>query len=137
MAQEIAFTHMVIDALQKRAPGRSRKQGERRSTRLMRRVRKPYPAKKPPSTGSTAPVMNDAADDARNKAAGDISSGEPVRLVGVRAMIPAIRSGVLCSTGMSGVSMKPGAIAFTRMPSSAHSTARALVNCTTAPFEAA
>jgi hypothetical protein len=69
---------------------------------------------RPPSTDSTAPVMNFARSDARKTYASAMSCGSPTRPSGVRSRMASITF-----SGMSlmiSVPMKPGATAFTRMP---------------------
>ena len=51
------------------------------------RVRRGYVVSSPPSTGSSTPVMYDAASDARNTAAATSSSASPVRPAGTRNII--------------------------------------------------
>ena len=63
--------------------------------------------------------MNAAAGDARNNAAPATSAGSAQRRIGVRATMAALRYASSCNARVSGVRTQPGAIAFTRMPSSA------------------
>src|SRR5262249_35358119 len=77
----------------------------------------------PPSMGSTTPVMNPAAGEARKVTTPATSSGVPSRPSGVSA-----RSRSRCSSASSAVMsvlMYPGATAFTRTPRGPHSRARA------------
>jgi hypothetical protein len=89
-----------------------------------------YCARKPPSTGSIAPVMKDASSEARNKIAFATSLGSPSLPIGCAAFtasrysIPPGSSGSRCTRS---VLIVPGATALTRMPLAAHSTARCFV----------
>src|SRR5687768_14584191 len=80
---------------------------------------------KPPSTTRHWPVMYEAAGIARNATAAATSDGSPTLPRGVRERILSRRSGSLSTGSVSGVRMYHGATALTRMPSLAHSDARA------------
>src|SRR3712207_5386907 len=77
-----------------------------------------------------APVMNVASSEARKRMAFATSSGSPrrptgcIRLMASRYSVPPGSSG---KRRTRSVRMVPGATALTRMPWSAHSTARCLV----------
>ena len=66
-----------------------------------------------------------------------MSSGVPHRPSGVRSRIARLRAASDRAGTVMGVSIQPGAIALTRMPSSAQATASDFVSCTTPPFDAA
>src|SRR5579859_5049385 len=71
----------------------------------------------PPSTGSTAPVMNFAAGEQRKTAAQPMSSGSPKRPIGVRERILFERAASPSSALRNiGDSIHPGAMALTRTP---------------------
>ena len=63
-------------------------------------LRRPQTAVTPPSTGSAAPVTNDASSESRNRAAFAISSGFPVRPSGTE---PAARLATSSSGSMPAV----------------------------------
>jgi hypothetical protein len=65
----------------------------------------------------------------------EISAGRE-RAIGVRARMGAARAASSTSGLVRGVSIQPGAIALTRMPSAAHAAARLFVSCTTPPLDA-
>jgi hypothetical protein len=65
------------------------------------------------------------------------SAGSRTRPMGVRSSIRARHAGSSIRARVISVSTCVGATALTRMPSRAHSTARARVRLTTPPFEAA
>jgi hypothetical protein len=89
----------------------------------------------PPSTTSTWPVMNSASGEARNRTADAISSGRPSRRINAPSTA---FSRIFCGNrAVIGVSTKPGATAFTRIPSRASSVATARVSAMSPPFEAA
>src|SRR5215212_5972381 len=54
------------------------------------------PARRPPSTGSTAPVIQDASSDARKRAALTTSSGSPTRPSGYHAATRSKTRGSFC-----------------------------------------
>src|ERR1700692_4748608 len=78
------------------------------------------------------PVMNDALREATNTMASAISAGLPARLRGTPATSPAFLSAVPVNRFSSSVSTGPGAIALTRMPDAAPSSAADFVNPSTA-----
>lgn len=78
--------------------------------------------------------MNAAADEQRNSAAPLKSAGFPHRPSGVRSTIARLRDGSSRSDFVNSVSIHPGAIALTRIPSAAQAIASDLVNCTTPPL---
>ena len=91
----------------------------------------------PPSTGSIAPVMNDASSESRNEIAAATSSGSPTRGTRSRSFIESHASGERRSApGMNEVAIGPGATALTRIPRPASSTASAFVSIFTPPFDA-
>src|SRR5262249_4919202 len=93
-------------------------------------------ARLPPSTGSVAPVVMAASDEARNSTAPTTSSGLARRPIGMPRRN--VASSVSCSNFGSarrprrpGVRTWHGATASTRTPRRAHSSARSLVIWTT------
>src|SRR6185503_4835639 len=98
--------------------------------------RERYWARKPPSMARTWPVTIAEAREARKRTAPTISSGSARRPIGVIASMRLTRSGLSVMPRISGVRTQVGAMAFTRMPWLAHSTASARVMLTTAPFVA-
>jgi len=76
------------------------------------------------------------ARDARKRTAPTSSSGSAMRPIGVISSMRFMTSGFSVIGRISGVRTHVGAIAFTRMPWRAHSTASARVMFTTAPFVA-
>src|SRR5205814_1167643 len=107
-------TQPVVDALEIVRPGGTVVLAGRRPAR-------PFPTYStvlPPSITCTVPVMKDDSSLARNSASRATSSGSPTRRKGVRSRLARRRSGcrsrVIC---VIGVSIAPGAIAFTRTPS--------------------
>ncbi len=88
----------------------------------------------PPSMGRTTPVMNAAAGEPRNMTAPATSAGLPQRPSGVLATIAAERAGSSVRGRVSAVSIQPGAIALTRIPSDAQAIASDFVNWATPPF---
>ena len=66
-----------------------------------------------------------------------MSSPVAQRPTGMRAEISANRFSSSRRGAVSSVSTQPGATAFTRIPSGAHSFACAFMSCAMAPFEAA
>ena len=82
------------------------------------------------------PVTYDDMFEARKRTGPTSSSGLPVRPIGVWARNRPIASGLLRVTSVIGVSMTPGAMAFTLI-FGANSLANPLVKTSTAPFEAA
>src|SRR3982074_2185448 len=91
-----------------------------------------YEAVLPPLTLMTWPVMNDALREATNTMASAISAGVPTRLRGTPATSPAFLSAVPVNRFSNSVSTGPGAIALTRMPDAAPSSAADFVNPSTA-----
>ncbi len=79
----------------------------------------------PPSTASTWPVMNEASSLSRNDTADAISSGWPIRLIIDTSVVQLGSSPVLA---LSGVSISPGATAFTRTSGSLSFLAKDLVS---------
>src|SRR6476661_8311347 len=76
-----------------------------------------YTATVPPSTGRSTPVMKLLSSDARNRTAEAISSGRPIRCIGVMAMN---RSFIAPTFGPNwasrrGVSIGPGLTMLARM----------------------
>src|SRR6187402_1894143 len=88
-------------------------------------------ARKPPSTGSTAPLVKLAASDARYTHAPANSSVRPKRAWGVRKSSSCPRSVPCNSLELSSVGNTPGAMALTHTPRGPHSTARDWVSATT------
>src|SRR5215469_5304266 len=80
----------------------------------------------PPLTSSTWPVMYPASSLARKTMAEATARGQPMRPNGMRVFKPSFTASE--STSVMGVSMKPGATAFTVMFREAISIAMALVN---------
>src|SRR6185437_15770550 len=78
--------------------------------------------------------MNRAAGEQRNTATPAMSSGSAQRRSGVRPTIALLRAGSSCKAFVSGVRTQPGAIALTRMPSSAYASASDFVSCATPPL---
>jgi len=95
-----------------------------------------YCARKPPSTARTWPVTIADAREARKRTAPTISSGSARRPIGVSSSMRRTSSGFSVMARVRGVRTHVGAIAFTRMPWRAHSTASARVMLTTAPLVA-
>ena len=89
----------------------------------------------PPFTPSTCPVMYVLRSLARKSAALATSSGLPPRLSGI-CSTQALRMSSLTAFVMS-VSMKPGAMQFTRTPRLPVSFARLLLNAISPPLLAA
>jgi len=78
----------------------------------------------PPSTGKITPVMKLAASEARNAQASPTSSGFPGRPKGHPSIIICLNTGfVLIISCVSGVTIRPGAMALTRMPDRPNSVA--------------
>src|SRR5439155_27102313 len=75
----------------------------------------------PPSTTSTVPVIHDAAGEHRNTAAAATSAGTPHRPSGIDAMVVRRNSGFCRAPSFMSVSIHPGASAFTRTCTPAHS----------------
>src|SRR5258708_9936015 len=90
----------------------------------------------PPSQAITCPVMNEDSSPARNATRSAISSGVPIRRIGVRDAMSSFAPGVVKYWRSIGVSMGPGAMAFTLIPLSARSSAAALVSPTSPVFDA-
>ncbi len=86
---------------------------------------------RPPDTARLAPVMKDAASDARNMTAAAASDGCPIRFIGTTEEAAARRP----SSSIS-VSIGPGETALTRMPSAPTSRARPRVSASIPPLEA-
>jgi NAD(P)-dependent dehydrogenase (short-subunit alcohol dehydrogenase family) len=84
----------------------------------------------------TWPVTMAEARDARKRTAPTSSSGSAMRPIGVISSMRFMTSGFSVIGRISGVRTHVGAIALTRMPWRAHSTASARVMFTTAPFVA-
>ena len=76
--------------------------------------------------------MKAAAGEARKSTGSATSSGCPQRPSGVRALTEATCAGSVRLRADCSVTMKPGAMALTRMPSGAHAMASDLVSCSTA-----
>ena len=70
--------------------------------------------------------MKEASSEARNRIVLATSEGSPSRPIGWASSIGSLYSSG--SSATASVKMVPGATAFTRMPLSAHSTARCLVS---------
>src|SRR5207342_1540950 len=98
----------------------------------------PAYTQRPPSTSSTLPVRNDASPEARNSVALATSSMVAKRPSGTVALNWARNSGESppMKVGNSGVSAITGAMAQTRIPSGASSTAIDFDSRFTAPFDA-
>src|SRR5260370_20315476 len=97
-----------------------------------------YTATVPPSTGRSTPVMMLLSSDARNRTAAAISSGRPIRCIGVMAMN---RSFIAPTFGpnwasRSGVSIGPGLTMLARMPLPASSAVHVRTNERKAAFVA-
>src|SRR6478752_403436 len=84
---------------------------------------------------SSRPVTNDASSLARYATPAATSSGRPRRPIGVSWVITS-QNGVFRAESRIGVSMNPGWIELTRMPSVAQCSAAFLVRVRTAPFAA-
>src|SRR5712664_2472432 len=91
-----------------------------------------YEAVLPPFTLMIWPVMNDALREVTNTMASAISAGVPTRLRGTPATSPAFLSAVPVNRFSISVSTGPGAIALTRIPDAAPSSAADFVNPSTA-----
>ena len=78
--------------------------------------------------------MNEAAGELRKTAAAAISSGRPHRPKGIELRISWFTWGMARSGSLSGVSIHPGAMAFTRTPEEAHSRASVRVRWIMAAF---
>src|SRR5690348_16952137 len=102
---------------------RQRRNGQRRAQVL------------PPSMGMTAPVMKLDRSDARNEASSATSSGWPARFIAAPSTSCGKLSMAACPPESS-VTMRPGQMAFARMPLVPYSTAAALVNAITPAFAA-
>ena len=73
-----------------------------------------------------APVIRRAASEARKRTAVAIDEDVPSRPIGMlQSQIPKVTGSVFGEEAFIGVSMKPGATAFTRTPFGAHSAASA------------
>ena len=87
----------------------------------------------PPSTTSSAPVMNEESSEARNSAARAISAASPKRPIGMctrrRCRFSSVSRNFISSSVRSG----PGHRALTRMPSRAW-TASSRLKASTAPL---
>src|SRR5205085_317671 len=84
-------------------------------------------AVRPPSTGITAPVRNEARSEARNEATSATSSGSPARFIGA----PWTSDGnfsIASRPPDSSVMIRPGQMALARMPLVAYSIAAWRVN---------
>ncbi len=98
----------------------------------------PDPSHSPPSIVTTSPVMKGAASETRKAARLVSSSCSPKRRSGMRAFASASTSGVGISADQApSVGKGPGAMAFTRIPYVAHSTASERVIASTPAFPAA
>lgn len=75
------------------------------------------PAKRPPSTASTAPVIKDAASDRSQTTARATSSAAPARPSGTAA--PTCLRAAASAAARRSVTIGPGATAFTRTPAAA------------------
>src|SRR6266700_2692161 len=71
--------------------------------------------------------------EARNTAGCAMSSGVPIRPIGMRPVKLAVYSAFCRASALSGVAVKPGPIALTRMPIGPSSIASALVSSRTPP----
>jgi hypothetical protein len=89
----------------------------------------------PPSTANTAPVTYDASSEARNSAAAASSAGSASRPIGIACPNARSSSGLITAWSI-GVAVGPGAIALTRTPAAAWSTAIALVSMAMPPLDA-
>src|SRR3989338_2605749 len=78
----------------------------------------------PPSTGKICPVINDASSLSKNSIAEAISSGLPILFIILKSVVQLGSSPVLFD---SGVSISPGAIAFTLTSGSSKYRAKDLV----------
>src|SRR6202007_2761550 len=97
-----------------------------------------YTATVPPSTGRSTPVMKLLSSDARNRTAEAISSGRPIRCIGVMAMnrfFIAPTFGPNCAS-RRGVSIGPGLTMLARMPLYANSGVPGRTNKRRAAFVA-
>ncbi len=89
---------------------------------------------KAPSTPRICPVINEDFSSARKSIALATSSGVPILPTGVSSLRTSSVS--LSNPLFIGVSITPGATAFTVMPDGATSLARAFVSPITAAFDA-
>jgi hypothetical protein len=78
-----------------------------------------YDATYPPSTGIVTPLINFEAGDAKNTAVPASSSGSDHLLVGKRLITKELKFSSSRPPLLISVLIHPGAIALTRMPSSA------------------
>src|SRR2546426_1009773 len=92
------------------------------------------PAVHPPSTGSTTPVIAPASGLARKTIAPAISSGWSRRPSGMRRVAARTKVSFSKNAAVIGVTVKPGATAFTRTPCTAQSIASDRVSAATAPL---
>src|SRR5215469_10243568 len=86
--------------------------------------------------GIVTPLISLEADEARKIAAPANSSGSDHSPLGIRATTLSLYAGSARPARLISVLIKPGAIALTRMPSSANARAKDLVSDTTAVFAA-
>src|SRR5690625_3195139 len=101
--------------------------------RRVLRLNHPLAARVPPSTGIVCPVTNRASSEARNATTSAQSAGRPKRPRGIHdARRAGSRPSSIASAEVWGVSVRSGAIAFTRTPLGPSSTASDLVNAETA-----
>ena len=81
--------------------------------------------------------MKAAASLARNAATPSKSPGVPQRLIGLRRSTSSFKFAMsVRALRVRSVSIQPGRITFTVMPSAAQATAIDFVICTTPPFDA-
>ncbi|MNC99527.1 hypothetical protein D3C83_178500 [compost metagenome] len=73
--------------------------------------------------------------EARNTAGNAMSCGVPIRPNGMRPVKFTMYSAFCRASALSGVAVKPGPIALTRIPKGDSSIASALVSIRTPPFE--
>src|SRR5262249_17364983 len=92
------------------------------------------PAVQPAATGRTTPVIALAIGLARNTIALAISSASRIRPSGIRPFAARVKVSFSKNASVMGVTVKPGATAFTRTPCSAQSIASERVSAATAPL---
>src|SRR5439155_1515351 len=98
----------IIDAMQAMLREKT-KQGEAP-------LRGDQAAEWPPSRKMVCPVMKSEAGEARKTASGPISSGRPIRRIGMSRVSRSLIRGSANASSVMGVANQPGAIAFTWIP---------------------
>src|SRR5580700_3865493 len=94
-----------------------------------------YRAVHPPSIKIVSPVINDAAEEARNTTAPATSIGSPIRCsAAIRSNVSARNAASESALSVPGVWINVGATAFTVIPYLPHSTAKHLVKCAIPAF---